>query len=91
MAKKLANGAGADTGRNTGTVLTTGDVVPSHGGLLRPPWKPGQSGDPAGLITAAYAEARRICAEASPEAPASRSTSWPATMSAWRSWPPRLS
>jgi hypothetical protein len=69
MAKR-ANGAGADTGRNTGrgTVLPTGDIIPPNGGLLRPPWKPGQSGNPAGLITTAYHEARAICAEATPKA-----------------------
>ena len=45
-------------------------LVPSHGlGQLRP-WQKGQSGNPGGLggPGSAYHEARRICAEASPEA-----------------------
>ncbi len=43
-----------------------GGIVRHNGGWLRP-WKPGQSGN-AGGVGAAYYEARRICAQASPEA-----------------------
>ena len=52
-------------------VLTTAQPVhlPRQGGWLRP-WQKGQSGNPGGVggPGSAYHEARRICAEASPEA-----------------------
>jgi hypothetical protein len=45
-------------------------VRPAHGrGLLAPAWRKGQSGNPTGVLTAGiYHEARKICAEHTPEA-----------------------
>ena len=58
--------SGASTGQPTGRA----EVVPLHGGgRLAAPWKPGQSGNPNGVISVgAYHEARRICAAACPDA-----------------------
>ena len=45
-------------------------MIPSHGrGRLMTPWQKGQSGNPSGMMDiSAYHEARRICAQASPDA-----------------------
>lgn len=44
-----------------------GYVVPPHGrGLLRPSWKPGQSGNPGG-VSGRYQEVQRLARVASPE------------------------
>jgi hypothetical protein len=44
------------------------EVIRHHnGGWLRP-WQPGKSGNPSGTGLGAYHAARRICAQATPEA-----------------------
>ncbi len=48
------------------TEAAEGEIVGRNGGRLRP-WQPGRSGNPGG-IGGAYHEARRICAQATPEA-----------------------
>ena len=55
--------------QNTENKVETTVVRPRQGGWLRP-WQKGQSGNPGGVggPGSAYHEARRICAEASPEA-----------------------
>lgn len=48
--------------------LQKGEVLAPNGGILRP-FQKGHSGNPQGIYgSGAYHEARRICAEASPEA-----------------------
>src|SRR5689334_12244872 len=48
--------------------LQKGEVLAPNGGILRP-FQKGHSGNPQGIYgSSAYHEARRICAEASPEA-----------------------
>jgi hypothetical protein len=71
---KQANGAGATRTRKVGNseviapprLLPEGAIPARHVGWFKP-FQPGQSGNP-GCYGGAYAEARRICAEASAEA-----------------------
>ena len=68
VGKAAREQAGGSTGEPTGR-RTVAEIIPPHGGRLMAPWKPGQSGNPSGVIsTGAYHEARAICAQASPRA-----------------------